>query len=127
MNDQNSLHRELKEQEFSTISGSRGSRDEEKGRYRRRGSKVRDRDKYGIAAAVEEVEEERLQVVGVLGDEQMVSGGDAAARDVVLELRWHGGVVVARWSCGGAVELWWRGGVVVARRHAWPGHGGGRW
>ena len=76
MNDQNSLHRELKEQEFSTRSGSRGSR-------------VRDRDRYGRAAAVEEVEEEQLQVVGVLGDEQMVRGG----------------VVVARWSFGGAVEF----------------------
>ena len=72
MNDQNSLHRELKEQEFSS-SGSRRSKVRDMDRYRRRGSKVRDKDRYGRAAAVEEVEEEQLQVVGVLGDEQMVA------------------------------------------------------
>ena len=34
-----------------------------------------------------------------------------------MELRWRGGVAMARWSCGGAVEVRWmerRGGVAVA-------------
>ena len=103
MDDQHSLHRELKEQEFSTQDLEAGEAGYE------------DRDRYGRAAAVEEVEEEQLQVVGVLGDEQMVSSGDEAAGAV--ELRWCGGVAVARWSDG----------VAVARHHAWPGRGGDRW
>ena len=77
------------------------------------------------------VEEE--QQIAVLGEVVVVAESLVKMQQLVvlaggaLEWRWRGGVAVARWSCGGAVELWWRGGVVVARRHAWPGHGGGRW
>ena len=87
MDDQNSLHRELKEQEFSTRSGSRGSR-------------VRDRDRYGRAAAHGVEEEQQIAVLGevVVVAESLVSGG------VAVELRW---------SCSGVVEL--------RRRAATPG------
>ena len=63
----------------------------------------------------------------------MVSGGDAAARDggaggvAVMELRWCGGVAVARWSCGGAVELRWRAATPGLAAAAAGGEEDGDW
>ena len=71
-------------------------------------------------------EEQRItvfwEVVGVLGDEQMVSGGDAAARGGAVDLRWRGGVAVARWSCGGAPpRLAWPRRRPVVEKELWVG------
>ena len=55
------------------------------------------------------VEEE--QQVAVLGEVVVVAESLVKMQQLVMAV----------------LELRWRGGVVVARRHAWPGRGGGRW
>ena len=132
MNDPNILHRELKEQEFST------------------------RSEAGEARYETGTDTEEQQQIAVLGEvvvaKSLVIGGVAVA------LRWRCGAVQLWWSCGGApprlawprrrpvvkqmvsggdeatrdggagvVVVRWRGGVAVACRHAWPGRGGGGW
>ena len=76
MNDPNSLHRKLKEQEFST------------------------RSEAGEARYETETDTEEQQQIAVLG-EVVVVAKSLVIGGVAVALRWRCGAVQLRWSCGG--------------------------